>query len=53
MFYNSLEASWNGVCVLRESWPLKRGSIHMELSMTGQKKWWPFNTGDCLIRVIA
>ena len=28
-------------------WPLKRGSIHMKLSMTGQEK------GDLLIQVTA
>ena len=32
-------------------WPLKRGTIHIECSMTGQEKKWLFNTGDCLIEV--
>ena len=27
-------------------WPLKRGSIHMKFSMTGQEKGGPLNTGD-------
>jgi hypothetical protein len=34
-------------------WPLKRGSIHMKFSMTGQEKKWPFHTGDCLIELTA
>ena len=25
----------------------------MKISMTGQEKRWPFNTGDCLIEVIT
>jgi hypothetical protein len=36
--------------VLQDRWSLKRGSNHMNFSMTGQEMW-PFNTGDCFIEV--
>jgi hypothetical protein len=37
----------------KDRWPLKRGSMHMKFSMTGQEKGWPFNIDDCLIEVTA
>jgi hypothetical protein len=37
--------------LLRRTGDLKKGSIHMKFSMTGQDKSGLFNTGDCLIQV--
>ena len=32
-------------------WPLKRGSNHKKIVYDRTRKWWPFNTGDCLLEV--
>ena len=38
--------------VLLDMWPHKRGSFHINISMSGQENW-PLKTGDCLIEMTA